>query len=384
MDIYDGIAAADAAIGVFVLLVLLAVLVAIFRWSNGGKKSCGTESRKAIGCSCNPKLRRTDRALVSNIPGQAASVDTGAVNSFGIAQDRDRPSDRPADRFWIAQNGAGILSLYESNGGLVETVIVPPAAGGDIGSPDGVAVAGSGQSSFFFTDGVSTGPAQVVTVTDDGTIAAYNPAVDPINAVTVLDASTLQKTFKGCCFVGNELYVAEFQQGAVEVYASDFSLVRSFTDPGLVAAGFAPHNVARLHGGLLAVAFAAQDISRTSAVPGVGAGYIDIFRASDGGLIQRLVNQGPLNAPYGMATDGCALLVSNHGDGRINAFDRRTGAFLGPLVDPHRNPISIDGIYGITNQLPRRPSKTCCPQDLMYAAGPNGGANGLFGRLRPR
>ena len=376
--------AVDAGVGIFVLLILLAVVVVIF--CSGTNKSCGPDV-SSRGCSCKPIFRRTDRPLSSNIPGRAADLDTGSVGSWGIAQDRDRPSDCPAPRFWISQNGEGTLSLYEVNGMLVDTVIIPPSSSGaSIGSPNGVTVAGAAQESagFNFTDGLSTGPAQVVTVTDDGTIAAFNPAVDPLNAITVLDASALSKTFKGCTFIGSELFVAEFQQGAIEVYDAEFTLIRSFTDAGLVGAGFAPHNVARIHGGLIAVAFAAQDINKTEAVAGIGAGYIDIFRASDGGLVNRLVNQGPLNAPWGLATDGCALLVANNGDGRINAFDRVSGVFLGPLVDTRKNPISIDGIWGIANRAPRRVSQFCCPQDLMYAAGSNAGSAGLFGRLRPR
>jgi len=39
--------------------------------------------------------------------------------------------------------------------------------------------------------------------------------------------------------------------------------------------------------------------------------------------------------------------VGNFGDGRINAFDLSTHAFLGQLHDPAGHPISINGLWGL-------------------------------------
>jgi uncharacterized protein (TIGR03118 family) len=41
------------------------------------------------------------------------------------------------------------------------------------------------------------------------------------------------------------------------------------------------------------------------------------------------------------------LLVGNHGDGTISAFDPNTGAFLGQLLDPLGNPITISGLWAL-------------------------------------
>ena len=71
-------------------------------------------------------------------------------------------------------------------------------------------------------------------------------------------------------------------------------------------------------------------------MPGVGNGLIDVFNL-DGTLNGRLVsNGGLLNEPWGMAIAPSTfgqfagdLLVGNHGDGTIDAFDPITGTFLG-------------------------------------------------------
>ena len=80
---------------------------------------------------------------------------------------------------------------------------------------------------------------------------------------------------------------------------------------------------------------------------GQGNGFVDIFDL-DGVLIQRLVSNGNLNSPWGLALApdqfgdfGKALLVGNFGDGTINAYDPASGAYLGALQDSTGGVISI-------------------------------------------
>jgi uncharacterized protein (TIGR03118 family) len=107
-----------------------------------------------------------------------------------------------------------------------------------------------------------------------------------------------------------------------------------------------------------------------------------------GVLIRRLVTGGPLNAPWGLAlapadfgTFGNALLVGNFGDGRINAFDPNTGAFLGTLADPNGMPIVVDGLWGMAfgNGLNNQPANT-----LFVATGPDDESHGLYARIDMR
>jgi uncharacterized protein (TIGR03118 family) len=73
-----------------------------------------------------------------------------------------------------------------------------------------------------------------------------------------------------------------------------------------------------------------------------------------------------------------ALLVGNFGDGKIHAYDARSGEFRGTLRDSHRAPIVIDGLWGLAfgNGAAAGPTTT-----LFFTAGINDESDGLFGTL---
>src|SRR5262249_4242610 len=113
---------------------------------------------------------------------------------------------------------------------------------------------------------------------------------------------------------------------------------------------------------------------------------VDVFD-NNGTLLKRLVSRGSLNAPWGLALAppdfgkfSNALLVGNFGDGRISAFDPNTGQFLGQMRDTSGRPIRIDGLWGLRFGFgyPVGDGNV-----LFFAAGPDGGAHGLFGTLKP-
>lgn len=71
-------------------------------------------------------------------------------------------------------------------------------------------------------------------------------------------------------------------------------------------------------------------------------------------LRQRLITNGPLNAPLGLARApqffgdfSDTVLVANFGDCRINAFDLTTGEFLGMLQDASGAPIVFEGLWAL-------------------------------------
>jgi uncharacterized protein (TIGR03118 family) len=154
--------------------------------------------------------------------------------------------------------------------------------------------------------------------------------------------------------------------------------VQSFTDTN-VPAGFAPFNVANIKGNLF-VTFAKQklpDLEDDDAAP--GNGFVDEF-APDGTLIRRVISQGALNSPWGLAVApnnfgqfSGALLVGNFGDGIINAYDLDTGTLLGHLTTPTGEDIVIDGLWGLDFADGKR---------LYFTAGPNDEEDGLFGFIR--
>ena len=109
----------------------------------------------------------------------------------------------------------------------------------------------------------------------------------------------------------------------------------NFVDPHLPDR-YAPFNVQNL-GGKLYVTYARQD--RDGGLSNGGTGFVSVFDLN-GNFIRRLVSRGHLDAPWGLSLApagfgqfGGALLVGNHGDGRIHAFNPDTGRFLGRLED---------------------------------------------------
>ena len=98
-------------------------------------------------------------------------------------------------------------------------------------------------------------------------------------------------------------------------------------------------------------------------VEGIGNGFIDVFDPSTGVLLQRLVNRGHLNSPWGMTAYNGTLVVANSGDGRILRYDLCGGGFLGPLKDCRGNPLVIDGIAGLARLQSCKCNRCCSPCD---------------------
>ena len=144
---------------------------------------------------------------------------------------------------------------------------------------------------------------------------------------------------------------------------------------------------------MLFVTYAKQDDAKHDDVAGVGNGFIDEFTLS-GQLITRFASQGLLNSPHGMAVApdnfgafSNALLVGNFGDSKVNAFDLKTGAFLGQLTDAQGHPLILNGgfnesdtkgLWGITFGNGHGGAAT---NSLFFASGINDENDGLFGKV---
>ena len=153
-------------------------------------------------------------------------------------------------------------------------------------------------------------------------------------------------------------------------------------------AGYAPFGIKSINGKLY-VTFAQQDAAKHDDVAGLGHGFIDVFD-TNGNLLERLVSNGSLDSPWGLAlapADFGAfsndLLVGNFGDGTISGFDPTTGQPLGQLDDPQGNAITIDGLWGL---LFGNGGNGGATDELFFSAGipgPGGSIedHGLFGYL---
>lgn len=332
--------------------------------------------------------------LVSDIAGAARFHDPNLVNSWGL-------SHSPTGPWVVSDNGTGVATMYQGSGKAVPPIItIPPPTG----SPAGTTAAPTGNvfnntNGFVVSQGSKSSPSQFIFATEDGTISGWDPSVDLTNAILEVDRSkVIQNGVQGAVYKGlaigqnassNFIYATNFRFGTVEMFDTNFKFVRSFTDPQLSkdcprpGQCFAPFGIQNINGKLY-VSFALQDPAKHDDVAALGNGFVDIFDTS-GQMIRRLISQGPLNSPWGLALApnnfgpfSDDLLVGNFGDGTINAFDLHTGAFLGRLSDQSGRPIAIDGLWGLAFG---NGGQAGAQNTLFFAAGINHEANGLFGSI---
>jgi uncharacterized protein (TIGR03118 family) len=323
----------------------------------------------------------TQRNLISDIPGVARITDPNLVNPWGLAAG-------PTTPLWVADNGTDVSTVYSGAVHGSIPVISPLVVAIPGGAPTGTVY--NPTDAFVVGTGAARAPARFLFDSEAGQITGWSPQVPPATQAQPA-ASTPGAIYKGLALaVGDKhafLYAADFHGAKIDVFDERFDPVHvqpgAFTDPALPA-GFAPFNVQEL-GGKIYVAYAKQDEEAEDEVAGAGLGYVDVFDRR-GHMLKRLVSQGALNAPWGMAIapagfgglDG-ALLVGNFGDGAINAYDAQTGAPRGALRNEDGNPIRIDGLWGL--RLGNGVFGT--PRTLIFAAGIADEEHGLLGTIVP-
>ena len=321
--------------------------------------------------------------LVSNTAGVGTTTDTQLANPWGI-------SIFPGQDFWIADNNAGVSTLYDSKGTKNALVVTIPGAASN---PNGNCTPGCPTGTVANTNGSYFAGGAFIFDTEDGLIVNWTGAT---SAVIAFDNSASGAVYKGLALLnGTTLLAANFNSGKVDVYDRNFNpttLSGSFTDPKLPA-GLAPHGI-HVIGNQIFVAYAMQDAAKHDAQPGAGLGQVDIFD-SNGNFVSTLVAAGgKINAPWGVVTATAtfgvfpnAILVGNFGDGTISAFDT-TGKFLGQLTDASNkvlvNPGLWDMVFG-------QGGPSGDPNTLYITAGgsnqpnfPSGGnTTGVFASLAP-
>ena len=152
---------------------------------------------------------------------------------------------------------------------------------------------------------------------------------------------------------GTFLYASDFKNGKIDVFNSTYtqvSLSGSFTDPNLPA-GYSPYNIQLVNGRLYAEY--APIGPNGQPMVGPGNGVVDVFD-TNGNFVQRLISNGQLNVPWGIALApssfgqfGGDLLVGNFGNGWINAFNPTTGAFAGTLDLVNGTPFAEPALWSL-------------------------------------
>jgi uncharacterized protein (TIGR03118 family) len=326
--------------------------------------------------------------LVSTSSPSTPNNDAHLVNAWGLAF-------FPTSPFWVSDAFSGVSTLYDHSGMPLNLVVaIPPAPSqpfGPAGLPSGIVA--NPTSDFVISKNGKAGPALFIFATLDGTISGWNPNVDPNNAVIAIDNSTkvpFPAGYTGLAIGRNSsgqnvIFAADggfntlaTSNNEIDMYDGKFNLIGHMSDPK------APSNMT-VYGiqnvkGKLYVTYAAFTL--------FAGGAIDIFNGN-GKLTRRVTRngpEGPLQSPWGTAlapgdfgTFSNDLLFGNVDDGHINAFDPKTGSFLGQLTHPNGKKITISGLWGL--QFGAGNPANGDTNQLFFTAGTNGYRTGLFGMI---
>jgi uncharacterized protein (TIGR03118 family) len=335
----------------------------------------------------------------------AKFFDANLRNPWGL-------TESATSAFWIADGGAGLATLYNTAGAPQPLIVSIPNAANPFGT-DGIPTGAVFNSvpvpkGAFMLSGVNgdglptTASAVFIFATKDGNILGWNPGVNPVGfdkaragkyAVLAVNKSATA-AYTGLALATDadgttRLYAANFRAGTIDVFDTNFKQVDAsyaFADPYLPR-GYAPFNVAIVDVNRetrLFVTYALQDLTKLA---GQGRGIVNSFDL-EGSTQRRFAQHGQLNAPWGIVVTpagfgelGGALWIGNFGDGRINAYDPTTGAFMNKVRTPDGKAVVIDGLWSLRFGNGGNGGSA---DTLYFTAGPNGETDGLFGSLDPQ
>ncbi len=307
----------------------------------------------------------------SDIAGVAQHIDPNLVNPWGMSV------SAPNGTIWVSDNGTGVSTLYGQDGTARSLVVTIPTAARNRGGGNPTGQVRNNTLFFQVTKNGNSAPAFFIFVSEDGSISGWNPTVDPTNAIIAVDNGTNRgrnsAIYKGATLGEanghNFLYATDFHTGKVHTFDENFHQVNpnGFTDPTLPA-GYGPFGIRNFNGEIF-VTYAKQDHAREDDVHCPGCGFINVFDTS-GNFLRRLVSNGNLNAPWGLAlVEGSNLWVGNFGDGLINNYDPVSGNFIETLKRADGTPLQFDGLWDLLPQA----------GGVFFTAGIADEEHGLFG-----
>ena len=347
--------------------------------------------------------------LVADTPTlHARHLDSNLLDAWGVAFS-------PGGPIWVNNQNSSTSTVYDSEGKSIPLVVqVPCVVSGTITVPCPLPSQGMSFPSVFFgptglatnpfaslgdfpiSQNGATAPALFIFDTLDGLVLGWNPAVNETQAVVAVNNSATA-VYTGLAVgpaADPHIYAANLF-GQIDVFDKNFNLVNSFaadSDPDIPL----PYGVSTI-GNKLYVTYIP--------VPPLTGGILDVCdlsTSSTNPICRRLLASGPsstgsglvLSVPWGVTLAPSDfgvlsndLLVGNVFDGRINALDPNTGAFIGPLLLTNGKPFVALGLWdlefggGI-------PSLNGHRNHLFFSAGPGPTAptdfsEGLFGLIMP-
>jgi uncharacterized protein (TIGR03118 family) len=348
--------------------------------------------------------------LVADTPTlHARHLDPNLFDAWGIAFSPDGP-------IWVNNQNSSTSTIYNSEGKTIPLVVeVPCIVSATVTVPCPLPSQGARfPFAFFGPTGLTTNqfasmgdfpisqngtmaPALFIFDTLDGLVLGWNPAVNETQAVVAANNSAIA-AYTGLAIAGPaanpHIYAANLF-GQIDVFDKNFNLVNSFaadSDPDIPL----PYGVSTI-GTKLYVTYIP--------VPPLTGGILDVCdlsKSNTNPTCQRLLASGPsstgsglvLSAPWGVTLAppdfgvlSNDLLVGNIFDGRINALDPDTGAFIGPLLLTNGKPFVALGLWDLEfgGGIPSVNGHT---NQLFFSAGPGPTAptdfsEGLLGVIEP-
>jgi uncharacterized protein (TIGR03118 family) len=303
----------------------------------------------------------TERVVVSDRTVTGAVADPKLVNPWGIAFG-------PTTPLWVADQGTSTSTIYTTNTGPAQVPLIVTTQA----APTGIVF--NDTTEFLLPDGTAS---KFLFDSLSGQLSAWGGGT-----ATTTTASVSGTAFTGLALAhtsdGARLYAADASSTNVLAYNGKWQLDTILRDRNLPA-GLSTYNVAVI-GAKVYVSYAVAP-GATSTVKGA----IDVYSFS-GRLERRLITGGALNGPWGMVKAptswgrfGGALLVGNEDGGHINAFNARTGRFLGTVRNAAGNALGADGLWGMQfgNGL------IGTPNDLVIAVGTGGYQHGVIALIHP-
>jgi uncharacterized protein (TIGR03118 family) len=322
--------------------------------------------------------------LISDVPGLSPILDPLLVNPWGITV-------RGTSPFWVANNGTSTTQLIRDT--ATDPVVLNPSPQ-TINIPGGLPTGTVGNSTTDFQitppGGGTPAASNFIFASITGNITAWNGAsgASAQNQVS-MPGHVWTGLAIGANAGGNRLYAADFANDHIDVFGPTFTattVTGNFID-ATIPAGYAPYNIQNL-GGSLFVTYALVGPGGLP-VDGVGNGYVRKFNTDGVRDLTFAVNNGALNAPWGLVIApasfgifGGALLVGNFGDGNpsIHAYNPSTGAFLGTLQNEDGDGIEIDELWALQFGNGGNGGDV---NTLYFTAGIGEEEHGLFGQLNP-
>ncbi len=334
--------------------------------------------------------------------------DANMLNAWGLAL---RPAGA-GGHWWIANTDSGTVSLYV--GDTIDTPLFQnetaliavesaPATPDDPATPTGQIFNGSTEfpCQGFSIDGNTpiSAPGKFMVVTEDGNIQCWGETgstnAERMKSFTIAATGADGSVYKGLAVTqeqsGNLLFTANFALERIDVFDGQFNPVvnvaPTFVKPTDIPDGYAPFNIQYFEYNGKKSLFVPY--AKTTDVPGEeeagpGLGYLAEFDIS-GNHLRTFEHSDRLNAPWGLAITphgfgpfSNEIVLGNFGDGTLVSFDLTTGEQTGYLRNELGEAVHIDGLWGLAFGNGESFGQS---NFLYFTAGPNGEADGLFGRL---